>query len=290
MDSAIESMLQRYSCKTVDDYKNALKEITQEIALLGLYRGGFFHHAAFYGGTALRIFYQLDRFSEDLDFSLVKKNKNFRLQDYIRSLEDELGSYGLEMSVEEKNKKNESQIKSAFIKGGTEIHLLKINAIRSLNLGINANEQIRIKLEIDVDPPKKAEYETKYLLEPIPFPVPLFSKPSLFAGKIHAVLCRDWKTRVKGRDFYDYVWYLTQRTPVHLEHLKARMIQSGHLGAKEKLTLESLKGLLRERFRSVSFEQAKKDVLPFIKNPAVLAHWSSDFFIKITDDYLKEGE
>ncbi|WP_411821238.1 nucleotidyl transferase AbiEii/AbiGii toxin family protein [Leptospira sp. 'Mane'] len=288
MHSAIESMLQRYSCKTIEDYKNALKEITQEIALLGLHRGGFFHHAAFYGGTALRIFYQLDRFSEDLDFSLIKKNKKFQLTDYTRSLRDELGAYGLEMSVEEKIKKNDSPIKSAFIKGGTEIHLLKINAIRSLNLGINANEQIRIKLEIDTDPPKKADYETKYLLEPIPFPVPLFSPSSLFAGKIHAVLCRDWKTRVKGRDFYDYVWYLTKRIPVNLEHLKERMIQSNHLDPKKKLDMNTLVQLLTDRFETVSFDQAKKDVLPFIKNAEAIQHWSTEFFIKITKDYLRE--
>ncbi|TGL17397.1 nucleotidyl transferase AbiEii/AbiGii toxin family protein [Leptospira bourretii] len=287
MHSAVESMLEKYQCNTADDYKNALKEIIQEIALLGLFRNGFFNHAAFYGGTALRIFYKLDRFSEDLDFSLFRKNKKFQLNNYLRSLEDELGSFGFEMSVEMKTKKNESQIQSAFIKGGTLVHLIKINTNQNLGLNVPDNEQLKIKLEIDIDPPSKASYETKYLLKPIPFPVTLFTKPCLFAGKIHAVLCRDWKSRVKGRDFYDFVWYLGNRTPVDLTHLKSRMVQSGHLDPSEKLTLPILKQMLIERFKTISISQAKADIQPFITNANVLDLWSPEFFIQITKDNLE---
>jgi len=287
MHSAIESMLQKYQCKTNDDYKNALKEIIQEVALLGLFRGGFFKYAAFYGGTALRIFYNLDRFSEDLDFSLLRKSKKFQLQDHLRSLEDELGSYGFDMSVEVKTKKIESQIQSAFIKGGTLVHLIKINTNQNLGLQIPENEQLKIKLEIDIDPPAKASYETKYHLTPIPFPVTLFTKPCLFSGKVHAVLCRDWKSRVKGRDFYDYVWYLKNKTPVDLDHLKARMVQSAHLKSKDKFNISILTEMLIERFKSVSISQAKTDILPFVSNSQELDVWSTEFFIQITKDHLK---
>lgn len=287
MHSAIQDMLQTYDCRTADDYRHALNEIVQEIALLGLYRGGFFNHAAFYGGTALRIFYGLDRFSEDLDFSLLKSDKSFDLASFTPVVQDELGAYGLEMTVTEKIKKNDSPMKSAFIKGGTQIHLLKIASIQPPVTGIHPQEQIRVKLEVDTQPPGGATFEMKYQLLPVPYSVRLYSLPSLFAGKVHALLCRSWKTRVKGRDFYDYVWFLSKSIPVDVGHLAARMKQTGHLPADAALTEQELKGLLSKRFVSIDFDQARKDVLPFIKNPDAVHLWSADFFSTITVDKLK---
>jgi predicted nucleotidyltransferase component of viral defense system len=287
MHSAIENMLEAYNCQTTDDYKNALKEIVQEIALLGLYRGGFFNKAAFYGGTALRIFYGLDRFSEDLDFSLLEPDLNFDLATYSAAVQDELGAFGLDMTVTEKIKKNDSPVKSAFIKGGTQIHLLQIASITPPVTGVVAREQIKIKLEVDTDPPAGAEFESKYQLNPVPYYVRLYAPSSLFAGKVHAILCRGWMSRVKGRDFYDYVWYLSKGIAVNMSHLKARMIQSGHLTVEEPWDEMTLRQRLDERFQNVNFEQAKNDVLAFIKNPDVLSLWSTDFFQSITKDQLK---
>lgn len=287
MHSAIADMLKAYDCRTTDDYRHALNEIVQEIALLGLYRGGFFAKAAFYGGTALRIFYGLDRFSEDLDFSLLKSDKTFDLSSFTQVVQDELGAYGLEMTVQEKIKKNNSPIKSAFIKGGTQIHIMKIASIQPPVTGIHPQEQLRIKLEVDTQPPPDATFEMKYQLRPVPYAVRLYSPSSLFAGKMHALLCRSWKTRVKGRDFYDYVWFLSQSIPVSITHLSQRMKQTGHLADDAILTAEDLKSRLRKRFAAVDFGQAKKDVLPFIKNPNSLGLWSADFFSTITNDKLK---
>ncbi len=287
MHSAIEDMLKAYDCRRADDCRQALNEIVQEIALLGLYRGGFFAKAAFYGGTALRIFYGLDRFSEDLDFSLLKSDPNFDLSSFTQVVQDELGAYGLEMTVKEKIKRNESPVKSAFIKGGTQIHLLKVASILPPVAGINPREQINVKLEVDTQPPAGATFEMKYQLRPMPYAVRLYSLPALFAGKVHAVLCRSWKTRVKGRDFYDYVWFLSKLVPLNLEHLAERMKQTGHLPATDQLTEQELKSRLRKRFAEVDFEQAKKDVLPFIKNPEAVHLWSAEFFSAITDDKLK---
>ncbi len=189
--SAIESMLAEYSPRTADDHISALKEIIQEIALLGLYREGFFKIAAFYGGTALRIFHRLDRFSEDLDFSLITKDSRFDISPFTEAVRSELGSFGLEMSVEEKTKRSDSAIKSAFIKGGTQVHLLKITSLKPPVSGVHPGELIKIKLEVDTDPPPGAEYDIKYHLVPIPFSVRVFDLPSLFAGKVHALLCGD---------------------------------------------------------------------------------------------------
>lgn len=287
MRSALADMLKVYDCRTADDYRHALNEIVQEIALLGLYRGGFFTHAAFYGGTALRVFYGLDRFSEDLDFSLMKSDKKFNLSSFTQAVQDELGAYGLNMTVQEKMKQNDSPVKSAFIKGGTQIHIVKIASVQPPVTGINPREQLRIKLEVDTQPPSGATFEMKYQLRPVPYSVRLYSPSSLFAGKIHALLCRSWKTRVKGRDFYDYVWFLSQSIPVNVRHLAERMKQTGHLPADTVLSEKDLKSRLHKRFASVDFAQAKKDVLPFIKNSEAVKLWSADFFSTITDDKLK---
>jgi hypothetical protein len=287
MHSAIEDMLSVYNCKTTEDYKNALKEIVQEIALLGLYRSGFYNKAAFYGGTALRIFHGSQRFSEDLDFSLVRPDAEFDLSAYTAFVKEELGSFGLNMTVEEKIKQNRSAVKSAFIKGGTQIHLLKITSVKPPVSGVHPDEQTRIKLEVDTNPPGNAGYEIKYRLTPVPYSVRLFDPGSLFAGKIHAILCRGWKSRVKGRDFYDYLWFLSKGTELNIRHLESRMVQSGHLSENEMLDKDKLMEFLQKRFAAVDFGQAGRDVVPFVKDPASLEIWSEEFFTSVSADSLK---
>jgi predicted nucleotidyltransferase component of viral defense system len=247
----------------------------------------FFAKAAFYGGTALRIFYGLERFSEDLDFSLMESNEKFDLSSFTQAVQDELGAYGLEMTVKEKIKQNDSPVKSAFIKGGTQIHVMKITSLKPPVTGINPHEQLRIKLEVDTQPPSGAIFEMKYQLRPVPYSVRLYSPSSLFAGKMHALLCRSWKARVKGRDFYDYVWFLSKSIPVNIMHLAQRMKQTGHLPDDAVLTEKDLKNRLCQRFAAVDFNQAKKDILPFIRNRETVDLWSADFFTTITEDKLK---
>lgn len=289
MPSAIQSMLERYRPQTLTEYKNALKEIVQEIALLGLYRSGFFDAAAFYGGSALRIFHGLDRFSEDLDFSLLAPDPSFALSRHIPALTDELGAYGLVMRVEEKEKKTRSTIRSAFIKGGTKQHLLMISPRRPIVEGLSPGDQIKIKIEVDTDPPAGGRTEVRYQLLPIPFSVRIFQLPSLFAGKVHALLCRAWQSRQKGRDYYDYLWYLAHAIPLDLPHLRSRMIQSGHLSEHDALTETRLRERLEERFSQVDIGQIREDVLPFVNDPRSLELWSRDFFVSVTRDRLRIG-
>lgn len=287
MHSVVESMLVKYECQSVDDHKNALKEIIQEIALLGLFRSGFFEVAAFYGGTSLRIFYGLDRFSEDLDFSLLKKNNRFDITDYCKAIQNEMMAYGFDVEVVKKKKSADSAIESAFIKCGTLTHFLKIGSIRPPVSGLHKNELLKIRLEVDTHPPTGAKHEIKYLLTPIPFSVRVYVPSSLFAGKLHAILCRTWNSgRVKGRDLYDYVWYLSKGIRLNMKHLGERMKQTGHLEPKAMLTREMLFSLLEKKFWDINYEQAKRDILPFIKEPASLHLWSKDFFQSITRDKL----
>ena len=284
MQQVLSQMLSKYQINNIEDKKNAIKEIVQEIVLCGLSRGGFFKEAAFYGGTALRIFYGIDRFSEDLDFSFVTQNPNFDLTKYFPYIENETKSLGLDFSVQEKIKSIDSNIKSAFLKGNTKEHIMSFYENSEDSKFINKEEAIRIKFEVDVNPPVGATYETKFGLLPSPHQVRLYDLPSLFAGKIHACLCRNWKTRVKGRDFYDYVFFLSIGAKVNLENLKAKLVQSNYIGEDYDLTIDNLKSLLNERFENLDIEQAKQDVLPFVRDKSKLDLWSEEFFKAITQN------
>ena len=282
MQQVLSQMLSKYQINSIEDKKNAIKEIVQEVVLCGLSRGGFFKEAAFYGGTALRIFYGLDRFSEDLDFSLISQNPDFDLTKYFSYIENETKSVGLNFTVSEKEKAIDSNVKSAFLKGNTKEHILTFYENTSdINI-INRDEVIRIKFEVDVNPPMGATYETKFGLLPSPYQVRLYDMSSLFAGKIHACLCRNWKTRVKGRDFYDYVFFLSMGAKVNLVNLKAKLVQSKYIEEDFDLTIDSLKLLLNERFSNMDFSQAREDVLPFIRDKQKLDLWSKEFFVEIT--------
>ncbi len=282
MDIRLKHMLMRYQCYSREDYENALKEIMQEIALLGLWRAKFFEKAAFYGGTALRILHGLDRFSEDLDFSLLVPMPHFSLTPYNTAIAMELQSFGLETTVDTKVKSNETAIKSAFIKANTKKQLLNIQLPVDMLKLMHRNDSIKIKMEIDTDPPGKFQTESKLLLQPIPFNVHSFQLPDLFAGKLHALLCRRWQTRVKGRDWYDLVWYLSRAVPVRLQHLQERLLQSGHLTTTDVFNQSSLINLLHQKIISIDFTAAKKDVMPFLKDPHSIALWSADFFKELT--------
>lgn len=288
MDQIIEQMLKQYSMQTVYDKKNGIKEVVQEIVLCGLSRANFFKTAAFYGGTALHIFYGLDRFSEDLDFSLKTSDPSFDFSEYLPILEKEIRSHGLNFKMVVKEKSVDSCIKSAFLKGNTKEHMLMFYADEQLARSIGSSELIKVKFEVDTNPPDCAAFETKYRLLPIPYEITLYDMPSLFAGKIHAVICRGWKNRVKGRDLYDYVFYLSRGAAFNLKHLAARLVQSGHIPAEKQIKTEDVKEILRTRFVNIDYAQAKQDVAPFIKNQNALDVWNTDFFSKITEG-LKEN-
>ena len=288
MSAVIEQMLKNYHVANMYDRKNAMKEIMQEIVLCGLSRAGFFKKAAFYGGTALRIFYGLDRFSEDLDFSLETKDLDFDLASYFPVLEKEVKAFGLNVEIQEKKKTKESTIRSAFLKGNTKEHLLLFYADEKAAGSAAKNEAVKIKFEVDISPPAFAAFEHKYRLLPVPYEVRLHDMPSLFAGKIHAVLCRAWQNRIKGRDLYDYVFYLSRGAAVNQRHLRERLIESGYISAGAGCSLTEIKKMLTERFDHIDFAQARQDVEPFIHDTSVLDVWSSDFFRQITDG-LTEG-
>ncbi len=283
MNPAIETMLARYTFAANEDKLRALREILQETALLGLWRGKFFEHAAFYGGTALRVLYGLDRFSEDLDFSLVKPNPDFKLEPYCGFVKDELRAFGFTATIEVKKKTAGGQVRSAFLKADTLEQLLVIGMAGESGLPLT-----KIKIEIDTDPPPLFKTEARALLNPIPFSVKVFAPSSMFAGKMHALLCRGWKTRVKGRDWYDFVWFVGRRTPVDLRHLEQRMRQSGDWAEDGPLTEEAFRAVLSRHIASVNIAQAKEDVSRFLAAPEAAAVWSKEFFMDVAGRVITE--
>lgn len=272
---AIKEMINKYRQSSLKE-KDILREILQQSALLGLSRLQFFEHAAFYGGTALRILHGLDRFSEDLDFSLLKPNLHFNFQPFLNGLQREMVSLGFQVEVTPKNEG--SPIFSAFVKGNTLQLLLTIAEGDKTPTSKHPEEKIRIKIEIDTNPPSGFDVETKLVLNPTPFYVLTYCLPDLFAGKMHAMLCRTWKERVKGRDWYDFMWFIQKEIPVHLSHLTKRMQQSKHLSENEELNEEKLLSLLKAKINQINWEHAKNDVRAFLHDPKRIDIWSSSFF------------
>jgi len=281
----IEQMLSKYEIESEDELINALKEVYQEIALLGLYRGGFFQKAAFYGGTALRIIHGLDRFSEDLNFSLLKKDPTFDIETYFPYVIDEFEALGIKMTLHKKSKSQESNIESAFLKNNTSIHTLNIEIDDLSNIldGVHSGKKLKIKFEVDIDPPLKFQTTSHTLLLPTTFNIIAITLPNLYAGKLHTLLFRNWKTRVKGRDWYDFEWYVKRGIKVNLEHLQERMVESGNFNREDTLSQEKLKKLMKEKIDTLDIDKAKQEVQVFIRERAVLDFWSRDYFKLLTD-------
>ncbi|HHV85764.1 MAG TPA: nucleotidyl transferase AbiEii/AbiGii toxin family protein [Petrimonas sp.] len=264
-----DQMLARYEIKKESDLRNATYEVMQEIALAGLYRGGFFNKAAFYGGTCLRIFHGLKRFSQDLDFSLIVPDADFRLEDYFSSIIQEFNAVGKDVVISKKEKRTFGRVESAFLKDNTAVYNVKFQTEKS----------VKIKIEVDVDPPMKFDTEQKLLLLPYSFMTRCFVLSDLYAGKMHAMVFRKWKQRVKGRDWYDFEWYVRNGVKLNFNHLQERMKQFDGVEMSKEQFLDELK----ERLAKTDIGMVKRDVLPFIKNPDELEIWSNDYFLQLAD-------
>ncbi len=287
---ALIKMLEKYDLTNSNSSYDALREILQEIVLLGLYDAGFFKHATFYGGTALRILHNLPRFSEDLDFSLLESNRDFNLKPYEEGIISTLKAFGFDVTIEIKEKNNDSAIASAFVKGNTIGHLININAPKDITNKIHRDQAVKIKLEVDTNPPLEFETANTIRLTPRPFSINAFTLPSLFAGKMHAILCRAWSTRPKGRDWYDLVWYIANDVELDSIHLKSRLSQSckyleeNNIQIPSELSKETIKDLLLQRIESLDVEKAKNDVQAFIKDIREIELWSKEFFVAVIEN------
>lgn len=264
-----DDMLARYDLSTEQHRRNAIFEVNQQVILAGLYSGGFFESAAFYGGTCLRVFHNLPRFSEDMDFSLLAPDENFDFTQYFLAIMDAFAVVGREVEIKKKEKKNFGKVESAFLRDNTDVY----------DVTFQTEKSIKIKIEVDTCPPLNFKTEQKLLLRPYSFMTRCFTLPDLFAGKMHALVYRGWKNRVKGRDWYDFEWYVRHNVPLGFAHLAERCKQFNN----EQITPELFKEKLIERLSTADIKQVKEDVLPFVRNPKELDIWSNDYFVQLAE-------
>lgn len=267
MNEIYSQMLSTYEQTTELQKRNAIFEVNQQVILAGLYNGGFFDVAAFYGGTCLRIFHGLQRFSEDMDFSLLAPNDNFDFTKYFQPIIDEFAIVGREVEINKKDKKSFGKVDSAFLKDNTDVY----------DITFQTEKSVKIKIEVDTMPPLNFNTEQKLLLLPESFMVRCFTLPDLFAGKMHALVYRAWKNRLKGRDWYDFEWYIRHNIPLDFTHLNERFLQLNREHISKDLFLDKLK----KRLSTADINQVKADVLPFVRNPKELDIWSNDYFIQL---------
>ena len=267
MNDILEQMLSRYSMDTADARRNALYEVMQQVVLSGLFRGGFFSEAAFYGGTCLRIFHGLNRYSEDMDFTLLHKDNNFSLENYFPSIIEECRLLGREVEITKKDKRNFGKVESAFLKDNTDVY----------NLSFTTEKSLKIKVEVDTEPPLQFDTEERLLLQPFSFFTRCVTLPNLFAGKMHALVFRQWKHRVKGRDWYDFEWYVRNQVPLNFSHLQMRIKEFNGL----EVNRNQFTDMLKERLATTDIQLVKADVMPFVRNPHDLDIWSNDYFLQL---------
>lgn len=268
-DGIFEQMLSAYDLSTETKRRNAIFEVNQQIILAGLYNGGFFEVATFYGGTCLRIFHGLQRFSEDMDFSLLAADEEFDFSRYFQPIIDGFAVVGRQVEIKKKDKGTFGKVESAFLKDNTDVY----------DISFQTDKSIKIKIEVDTQPPLSFKTEQKLLLQPYSFMTRCMTLPDLYAGKMHALVYRAWKNRVKGRDWYDFEWYVRHNVPLDFVHLTERIRQFNQAEIGRDAFIERLK----ERLSSANIHQVKQDVMPFVKNPQDLDIWSNDYFIQLAD-------
>ena len=267
MNALYERMLSTYDQSADTGRRNAIYEVSQQLVLAGLSNGGFFDKAAFYGGTCLRIFHGLDRFSEDMDFTLLKEDRSFNFEQYFQPVIDQFSVVGRKVEIKKKDKKSFGKVESAFLKDNTDIYDISFQTERS----------IKVKIEVDIVPPMKFSTEQKLLLQPMSFMTRCVSLPDLFAGKMHALVFRTWRSRVKGRDWYDFEWYVRNGIELNFRHLQERIRQFNG----REMTLNEFMDELNNRLAATDINQVKADVLPFLNNPRDLEIWSNDYFLQL---------
>ena len=264
-----DQMVANYAQKRGTATPNVEQEVMQHIALAGLHRGGFFQHAAFYGGTCLRLFHNLPRYSEDMDFSLIEKRDDIHIENFFPAIIEEFRLAGHEVSIVKKEKKNFGRVESAFSKENTEAY----------DISFQTKKSVKVKIELDTDPPLAFDTEQLVLQQPYSFMTRCFTLPDLYAGKMHALVYRTWQRRVKGRDWYDFEWYVRWNVPLDFVHLQERIRKfNGEIVNRETFMIQ-----LREKLATTDIERAKEDVIGFVDNPHELDIWSNDYFLQLAD-------
>ena len=286
MDRTVKEMFDRLAPSTLFEVKTGIRQVAVEIILCALSRSGFFKKAALNGDTARRLHYGLNGFSHNLEFSLLKPDPRFKISKYLPVIEEELKFYGLDFKAELKENPKDSVFSSAYLLGNTGEHMLMFCNDKDFAESVSETDMIKVKIDVDIDPPAFATYVKKSCILPVPYEINMYDLSSLFAEKIDNTMCRIWNSRTRGWDLYDFDHYLKNEQPVNLKLLRTSLIYSGYVAANEYMTLDDVKTHLCYRFKEVNYERAKIDLLPFIDDKASLDAWSADYFCGITEGLL----
>ncbi len=285
MIDIIKAKISQYNASNEIELENATKEIMQEIALYALWRADFFDIALFQGGTSLRILYGLPSFSEDLDFILRYPNSEFDWSPYLKTLTKVFAEFGLRLDALPKEKM-ENSIRQAIIKDNSIVNQLDLTfGDKSLS------KAIKIKLEIDTNPPDNSFEATTFLDFPADYEVRHQDLSSNFALKIHALLCRGY---LKGRDWYDFSWYVAKGVVPNFQHLKAALVQIGPWAGQNDLTVDVawLEKVLSSSIETIEWPKAIDDVRRFIRTEDLKSVnlWSEKFFLAKLEKLVEKAQ
>ena len=283
MDKTVKKMLDRLAPYTLFEVKTGIRQVAVEIILSALSRSGFFKQAALNGDTARRIQYGLDGYSHNLEFSLLKANPRFQIGKFLPTVVEELRKYGLDFKAEVKENPKDSVFSSAYVNGNTGEHILLLLNDKKLAESVSDTDVIKVKIDVDTDPPLFAGYDTVKRELPADYEINMYDKASLFAEKIDNTICRIWNSRTRGWDLYDFAFYINNDQPVNLKHLVSSLLYSGYVEAREGMTLDEVKSNLCYRFKEVNYERAKIDLLPFLKKNECLDAWSIEYFCGLAE-------
>lgn len=281
----LQGRLESFGCADAEEESNAIREMMQEMILAGLARSDFFVKAAFHGGTQLRIFEGVRRFSEDLDFALLEKDLSFPLLPCLERVAEELAAIGVELEVKDRSKPS-AAVKKGFVKNSSLAKTLDLKFMRPFG-SPSTPPKMTIKLEVDADPPSGAGYSARQLFFPYPVSIRCFDRESSFAGKMHALLCREY---VKGRDWFDLIWYAGARVRLNHALLSSAIDQQGPWAGQGIATNDAwVKETLAAKIASIDWQAARRDVMPFVHagDRMALEAWSREYFTAVADGIFR---
>lgn len=224
-----------------------------------------------------------NRYSEDLDFTLNDVDPNFSIEPYINKIKEVALSYGLDLEIVTKIKKIKTPIESAFAKLNTYHTFISLKLNDSIVSSLHKDEVLKVKFEIDCHPSLGFNTESKWLDIPEFAQIVVLDEPSLFAGKLHAILCRNYKNTVKGRDYYDFLFYIQKRVKPNLSYLRNKLVETGKISKSESFDICVLRNMLKEQFKNVDFSQVKKDAARFVFKNEDLSFYTKELFIQMVD-------
>ena len=278
MNTVLSSFIKEYP-NELAPASNIIREICQEIILCGLSRSNFFDNMAFHGGTSLRIFHGLERFSEDLDFcQLTDVPPNPEI--ISNFIEKEFKSMGLDFHVTTRTR-NASNINIFYVKGNKRDTMKLFGFPEDMLNLVNPDAIINIKMDMDTETPEGFGFTHEYKTSPFNYSVTILNKPSLFAAKTSAVISRHWKNRTKGRDLFDFEWYIKNNTPLNTVYLVNNLLREGIISSSDT-SEDELLTVLKERFESIDYDSAILDLYPFINYDKIPNNWSPDYFINLS--------